>query len=33
LFNLTLDLVGDGTALIGTFQNDDVFGLSVSRYE
>jgi hypothetical protein len=33
LFSLTLDLVGDARARIGIYQNDDVFGLSVSRDE
>jgi hypothetical protein len=33
LFSLTLDLVGDVRARIGIYQNDVVFGLSVSRDE
>jgi hypothetical protein len=33
LFSLTLDLVGDGASLIGTYQSGDVFGLSLSRDE
>jgi hypothetical protein len=33
LFSLTLELVGDGAALISNYQNGDRFGLSVSRDE